>query len=1170
VPILAAMANHRLRYANWPIAVKLIALSVGCAVLLAGGLTSLAYTKASASLTGLADAGLRSDALLTAQAIDHWNSQRVNSLAIEARQPALMRVLRAGGGAGSDANARDAQRVLSALAGGSPDADSIGLLSLSGAFVLSSNPVDLGSNVSQRDYFLEAAGGRAFISGVSISTITHAPAIFHSVPVTDQNGTVLGVLRSRSSLDAVTHAVSAASGRVGVGAAGVVLDQQGLVIASSDPSWTLHPVVPLGAGALDTLLSDKRWGGAPAPDALGQPDLAAALGTVAPTVFEWTHAEQVDHSIAIPLTETHWTYVLGVPVTSFSAGVNDFLRDALLAALAGVLLITILVSFTARQIADSVSMVAAAARKIATEDLPSLARVATALAEGDLTREAHITARRLEVRGRDELGAMAHDFNAMIGGLQATGAAFKHTSANLGRLVAQVETSAARFEALVQNAADVILIQSADWVITYASPATLAAWGRAPELVVGRRALEEFTHPDDRAAAAAFIADALARTGSSVTAELRMVHVDGSWREMEFTAINLLDRPSVAGLVLTCRDVSQHKTLERQLRLESDRMLALHRASAALADQTVDPDTVLNEVLRNALLLVGGSSGSLHRWDAEAGVLRAVCNRDVSERHATPDIRPGEGLVGQTFNKGGLLIVNDYQAWEYARRTAVSGHLCAGLGVPLLRGGKCLGVLTLRVYGEDPTRFTEDDGRIASLFAREAAEALFSADAFEQQRRAALYDPLTGLPNRTLLRDQLDASIEAVSQGRSRSFALMVLDLDRFKEVNDTLGHHVGDVLLQQLGGRLLAAVRAGDLVARLGGDEFAVLVPDTDAAGAEQVARDLVLALQAPFLLEGHPIAVDASIGIAFSPQHGLDADTLLRCADVAMYQAKRSGAGIALYNASEDVHRPDRLALLGELRSAIDNGELLLHYQPKVDMRDGSLVGVEALVRWQHPQRGFLPPMEFIPLAEQTGLIYPLSHWVLEAALKQHQVWRSLGIDVPVAVNLSRRTLHDPQLPGTVAELLTRWDVAPGSLVLEITETSLMSDPLGAGENLTRLRALGVRVSIDDFGTGYSSLASLKNLPVDELKIDQSFVQAMSTDASCRAIVRAIIDLADALNLQVVAEGVEDRATWDVLAGLGCQVAQGYFVGRPVAASGLLALMPTRRPTISGQSAA
>jgi diguanylate cyclase (GGDEF)-like protein/PAS domain S-box-containing protein len=414
----------------------------------------------------------------------------------------------------------------------------------------------------------------------------------------------------------------------------------------------------------------------------------------------------------------------------------------------------------------------------------------------------------------------------------------------------------------------------------------------------------------------------------------------------------------------------------------------------------------------------------------------------------------------------------------------------------------------------------------------------------------AQHDGLTGLANRTLLHTRIQQALPT-EYGESPPLAVLLLDLDRFKGINDTLGHQVGDVLLQQIARRLQGAVRASDLVARIGGDEFAVLLPGANATGAAFVAESLVRVLQAPFILEGQPLDVDASIGIALSPAHGQDADALLRCADVAMYQAKRAGTGVALYSLADDDHHPDRLALLGKLRAAIDNDELLLHYQPKLDLHDGTLVGTEALVRWQHPERGFLPPSEFIPLAEQNGLISPLSRWVLNAALKQHRAWRLVGIDVPVAVNLSRRTLRDPQLVEMVGGALKRWSARPGTLLLEITESSLMADPVHASDCLTRLRALGIRIAIDDFGTGYSSLASLKNLSVDELKIDQSFVQAMSTDASSRAIVRAIVDLADALQLRSVAEGVEDRATLDVLAGLGCDVAQGYFLGPPLAAN-------------------
>jgi diguanylate cyclase (GGDEF)-like protein/PAS domain S-box-containing protein len=432
----------------------------------------------------------------------------------------------------------------------------------------------------------------------------------------------------------------------------------------------------------------------------------------------------------------------------------------------------------------------------------------------------------------------------------------------------------------------------------------------------------------------------------------------------------------------------------------------------------------------------------------------------------------------------------------------------------------------------------------------------------EALRHMALHDELTGLPNRTLLQDRMAQAILAARRGNS-PLTLLLVDLDRFKEINDTFGHEYGDLLLEQIGPRLRGVLRTSDTVARLGGDEFGILLPTTDAESGAAVAQQVLRILEAPFELDDQRVEIGASIGVASYPLHGDDAATLLRGADVAMYVAKRGETGVVVYSTEQDHYSAERLALGSELRLAVENHELLLHFQPKLDMRDGTLVGVEALVRWQHPLRGFLPPGEFIPLAEQTGLIYALTEWVLKAALRQHEAWRQLGLDIPVAVNLSRRTLHDPRLPEMVAALLDRYGMPPSALVLEITESSLMADPLRAGENLTQLRAQGVQISIDDFGSGYSSLDSLKNLSVDELKIDQSFVQAMATDSKARAIVRAIIDLADALELRVVAEGVEDGATWDVLAGLGCDVAQGYFLSRPIDATELEAWLTDVSPS-------
>ena len=426
--------------------------------------------------------------------------------------------------------------------------------------------------------------------------------------------------------------------------------------------------------------------------------------------------------------------------------------------------------------------------------------------------------------------------------------------------------------------------------------------------------------------------------------------------------------------------------------------------------------------------------------------------------------------------------------------------------------------------------------------------------AAENQRQAAenqyqaLHDGLTGLPNRTMLRDRTDQAIHQADRELVPA-ALLLVDLDRFKEVNDTLGHHYGDRLLVQVGQRLRATLRAVDTVARLGGDEFAVLLPRIETAeGATTVARKLQAALEEPFLLEDLALDVEASIGVAIYPQHGIDTDELLQHADIAMYVAKDTHAGFVLFDPKHDQHSPERLALLGELRRAIDRQQLVVHYQPKVDAHSGQVLGVEALVRWQHPEHGLVPPGEFIPLAERTGLISPLTHFVLDAALRQCRAWQQTGHELSVAVNVSARSLLDLAFPDQVASLLARWEVPARLLVVEITESTIMADPTHALEVLGRLDATGVQVSIDDFGTGYSSMAHLKALPVHELKVDRSFVSQMTSNTSDAVIVRSTIDLGRNLGLRVVAEGVEDEATWRALDALGCHAIQGYHVSRPV----------------------
>jgi diguanylate cyclase (GGDEF)-like protein len=416
----------------------------------------------------------------------------------------------------------------------------------------------------------------------------------------------------------------------------------------------------------------------------------------------------------------------------------------------------------------------------------------------------------------------------------------------------------------------------------------------------------------------------------------------------------------------------------------------------------------------------------------------------------------------------------------------------------------------------------------------------------------ALHDALTDLPNRALLQDRMEQAIR-VAQRSHTCLSLLLLDLDRFKDINDTFGHHAGDLLLQQVAARLRSALRAMDTVARLGGDEFAVLLSGGDDDGTRVAAHKICAALEAPVTIEGHDLRVMASIGIALYPAHGTDFPTLLRHADVAMYAAKRQHSAYAVYDAAQDPHSPSRVALIGDLHHAVNRGALVLHYQPTVDLSTGRLSGTEALTRWPHPTDGLIAPDRFIPLAEQTGLIAPLSAWALETAVRQCRDWRRTGLDLGVAVNLSMWNLLDPQLPQTIAHLLQRYGVPAAALRLELTESALMADPARVLDVLTRLAGIGVTLAVDDFGTGYSSLAYLKRLPVDELKIDKSFVLHMAEDEADAAIVRSTIGLGHSLGLQVVAEGVENGETQQQLAAMGCDAIQGYYCSRPLPADEL-----------------
>jgi diguanylate cyclase (GGDEF)-like protein len=525
-------------------------------------------------------------------------------------------------------------------------------------------------------------------------------------------------------------------------------------------------------------------------------------------------------------------------------------------------------------------------------------------------------------------------------------------------------------------------------------------------------------------------------------------------------------------------------------------------------------------------------------------------------REQAPHLLPSD-LAGVMLAVAAFFMVNSTlvaTVIALVQRTKVLRYLIDDIFNQVATGGLLLGLAPVVLLAADfflPA--------IALLFLPLYAVHRGGRDAIAKQHQA-LHDALTGLPNRELFRDRID---QAVSYSRRDGDAavVMIMDLDHFKEINDTLGHHMGDLLLQEVSRRLKLALRESDTVARLGGDEFGVLLPRAKTTeDATTVAQNILAALREPFVLEGMRLEIDASIGLALHPTHGDDNETLQQRADIAMYSAKQSGRGYAIFEPELDRHSPRRLALAGGMRHAINEGQIQLYYQPKADLRTGRIMGVEALARWDHPEFGIVGPSEFVPIAEQTGLITPLTSFVLDAAISQVRTWKDAGLELSVAVNLSARSFLDTQLAVEIPRLLARWDVEARHLELEITESMLMTDPARAEATLARLSQIGLTLSVDDFGTGYSSLANLKRLPVDVIKIDKSFVIEMAVDASDAAIVHSTIDLAHNLGLRVVAEGVESEGAWHRLAKLGCDFAQGYHLSRPLPPDAVTRLITER----------
>jgi diguanylate cyclase (GGDEF)-like protein len=610
-------------------------------------------------------------------------------------------------------------------------------------------------------------------------------------------------------------------------------------------------------------------------------------------------------------------------------------------------------------------------------------------------------------------------------------------------------------------------------------------------------------------------------------------------------------------------------------------LLLGYRAYAALADRNLDLERLyrftqavtsspeVDEILRNVL---SEARELLHSERAEIAFV-ASGRGDVAHVRLGAGGRLGRStslsgseeqwLLSQVVTEGSPVLIARSTRDPEHRRWLSAQAAREAVAVPLQGAAGILGVLVVTDRLGEVRTYDEDDVLLLETVANHAAVALQNGELVDKLRHDAMHDALTGLPNRAALRMQLSTALETAADGHSPGIAVLILDLDGFRDINDTLGHEQGDLLLAEVAERLRTAVGAAGLVARLGGDEFAVLVHGAGEEHAVRIGQRMLRALEQAVVLGGMEVQVGASLGVALGPLHAADPAGMLKRADIAMSEAKASTGGIRVYEPTLDADNPRRLMLVSELRTALNHGQLEVHVQPQARLDSGRVVSVEALARWHHPTLGTVGPDEFIPIAERSGLVGLLTSHVLDRSLAAVAAWRRQGHDLGIAVNLSTRSLHDADLVAEVSSLLRRHDVPADRLTLEVTESSVMADPARAIELLHQLRDLGVRLSVDDFGTGYSSLSYLKRLPVQEVKIDRSFVTGLREHGSEDvAIVRAIVDLGRHLGLEVVAEGVEDQETWDLLASMGCDLVQGWHLSKAMPVGGLLPWLAVPRP--------
>lgn len=684
---------------------------------------------------------------------------------------------------------------------------------------------------------------------------------------------------------------------------------------------------------------------------------------------------------------------------------------------------------------------------------------------------------------------------------------------------------------------------------TYLNKAWTEITGFDVEESLGSNFLDH-VHPDERDETVALFLGVVTGGADYCHHETRYRTADGGFRWVELRASVLRDETGeICGNAGTIVDISERRAAQ-DLLAEHNRILelvaqdvpleevlgALARLLSRYGEESVSVATLADtdlplplSELPPAALVLEGARGSASKDHVGAPTVLTAIGR--------PD-----GEIETSFSPRALhSFVDVFRQKSFAKEPIRS-----------TKGGRLLGFFVMSKRGLE--RLNESQPELLPRSLNLAAIAIERRQANDHALHRALHDPLTGLPNRSLMEGRIQQALDSARRLKE-SVGLLLVDLDNFKVVNDTLGHEVGDQLLKHVADRLGGSLRQADTVARLGGDEFALVLPGIDGVDdADRVAGKVLRRLREPVDCNGIMLNPDASIGVSLFPQHGSDATALLRRADIAMYRVKRRGGGHAFYEPYHDEERLSALELAAELGKAIESEELILHYQPKVSLVTGEIIGVESLVRWHHPRRGLLLPGRFVPLAENTGLIKRLSLEVLRRALADNELWRAEGIDITMAVNLSAQLLHDSNLHNTIHDSLHSSLLAEDRLELEITESAFMADPEGAIQAITKLDTAGVAFTIDDFGTGYSSLSYLKRVPARSIKIDRSFIRDMATDERDASIVNSAIELAHNLGMDVTAEGVESAAVGDLLRDLGCDFVQGYFYAPPMPASELL----------------